>query len=138
VPDSSAEGLFPGQRHGVRITGNYDTLRQFRISGAAHDAICHHPQCERLLFDTGLTPDGCVDVEAMRLRIKQDVRDIRDGAPLHRIEELERWRVEITPRLEAIPELVSRSRNTMRFLVALSTGMIVALAGAVFSLVVLL
>jgi hypothetical protein len=93
-----------------------------------------------------MTEDVMQDVLAVKIdaltedvrEIKQDVRDIRDGAPLHRIEELERWRVEITPRLEAIPELVSRSRNTMRFLVALSTGMIVALAGAVFSLVVLL
>lgn len=51
VPDSSAEGLFAGQRHGVGTNGDYDTLRQFRISGAAHDAICHHAQCERRLFD---------------------------------------------------------------------------------------
>ncbi|MFO7564003.1 MAG: alpha/beta hydrolase [Enhygromyxa sp.] len=51
VPDSSAEGLFPGQRHGVDTTGDYNTLRQFRIRGAAHDAICHHANCERRLFD---------------------------------------------------------------------------------------
>jgi pimeloyl-ACP methyl ester carboxylesterase len=51
VPDSSAEGLFPDQRHDIGTTGDYNTLRQFRISGAAHDAICHHPQCERRLFD---------------------------------------------------------------------------------------
>jgi pimeloyl-ACP methyl ester carboxylesterase len=51
VPISSAEGLFPGQHHGVGTTGDYNQLRQFRISGATHDAICHHRDCERRLFD---------------------------------------------------------------------------------------
>lgn len=51
VPDPSGEGLFPGQRHPVAIGSDYETLRQFRISGAAHDAICHNANCERCLFD---------------------------------------------------------------------------------------
>lgn len=51
VPDPSGEGLFPGQRHPVVIGSDYETLRQFRISGAAHDAICHNANCERCLFD---------------------------------------------------------------------------------------
>jgi pimeloyl-ACP methyl ester carboxylesterase len=51
VPIPSAEGLFPDQRHGVGTTGDYNTLRQFQISGAAHDAICHHRNCETRLFD---------------------------------------------------------------------------------------
>jgi pimeloyl-ACP methyl ester carboxylesterase len=51
VPDPSGEGLFPGQHHGVAIGSDYETLRQFRISGAAHDAICHNANCERCLFD---------------------------------------------------------------------------------------
>jgi pimeloyl-ACP methyl ester carboxylesterase len=51
VPISSAEALFPGQHHGVGTTGDYNTLRQFRISGATHDAICHHRDCESRLFD---------------------------------------------------------------------------------------
>lgn len=51
VPITSAEALFRGQRHAVEIGADYDTKRQFRISGAAHDAICHHPDCERALYD---------------------------------------------------------------------------------------
>ncbi len=51
VPDPSGEGLFPGQRHPVAIGADYTTLKQFRISGAAHDAICHNANCERCLFD---------------------------------------------------------------------------------------
>ena len=47
VPDPSGEGLFPGQRHPVVIGTDYETHRQFRISGAAHDAICHNANCER-------------------------------------------------------------------------------------------
>lgn len=51
VPDPSAELLFPTQRHAVRVGSDYTTKKQFRISGAAHDAICHDPNCERALFD---------------------------------------------------------------------------------------
>ncbi|MFV8754806.1 lipase/acyltransferase domain-containing protein [Nannocystaceae bacterium ST9] len=51
VPTPSGEGLFPGQQHAVKIGSDYDALRQFRISGAAHDAICHDGNCERCLFD---------------------------------------------------------------------------------------
>jgi len=51
VPTPSAEGLFPDQRHPVVIGTDYETHRQFRISGAAHDAICHNANCERCLFD---------------------------------------------------------------------------------------
>ncbi len=51
VPDSSAESLFAGQRHAVAIGSDYNQKKQFRISGAAHDAICHNANCERCLFD---------------------------------------------------------------------------------------
>ncbi len=51
VPDSSAEVLFPGQRHPVAIGEDYDAKRQFQISGSAHDAICHAADCETFLFD---------------------------------------------------------------------------------------
>jgi pimeloyl-ACP methyl ester carboxylesterase len=51
VPDPSAEALFPGQHHPVVAGSDYENLRQFRISGAAHDAICHNANCERCLWD---------------------------------------------------------------------------------------
>lgn len=51
VPDPSAEVLFPGQRHPVKVGTDYETHRQFQISGHAHDAICHAPGCETCVFD---------------------------------------------------------------------------------------
>jgi len=51
VPITSAEALFPGQRHAVAVGSDYTTKKQFRIRNAAHDAICHNPNCERALFD---------------------------------------------------------------------------------------
>jgi hypothetical protein len=54
VPAPSAQGLFPGQAHAVEEHAtDYDEKRQFRVTGdgAVHDAICHHPEAERCLFD---------------------------------------------------------------------------------------
>jgi hypothetical protein len=54
VPAPSARALFPDQAHAVEehVT-DYGVKRQFRVSGdgAVHDAICHHPEAERCLFD---------------------------------------------------------------------------------------
>jgi len=54
VPAPSAQALFPGQAHAVaeHVT-DYEEKRQFRVTGggAVHDAICHHPECERCLVD---------------------------------------------------------------------------------------
>lgn len=54
VPAPSARALFPDQAHAVaeHVT-DYDEKQQFRVTGdgAVHDAICHHPQAERCLFD---------------------------------------------------------------------------------------
>ena len=54
VPAPSAQALFPGQAHAVaEHATDYEEKRQFRVTGdgAVHDAICHHPECERCLFD---------------------------------------------------------------------------------------
>lgn len=51
VPISSAEALFPDQHHPVALGSDYASKKQFRITGAAHDAICHDANCERALFD---------------------------------------------------------------------------------------
>ncbi|MCX4247639.1 esterase/lipase family protein [Paraliomyxa miuraensis] len=54
VPAPSAQALFPGQRHAVvEHRTDYHERRQFRVTGegAAHDAICHHPEAEVCLFD---------------------------------------------------------------------------------------
>lgn len=54
VPAPSAQALFPGQAHAVQEhTTDYEQLRQFRVTGdgAVHDAICHHPEAERCVFD---------------------------------------------------------------------------------------
>lgn len=54
VPAPSAQALFPGQAHAVEEHDtDYDEKRQFRVTGegAVHDAICHHPDAERCLFD---------------------------------------------------------------------------------------
>lgn len=54
VPGPSAQALFPDQAHAVaeHVT-DYSQKRQFRVTGggAVHDAICHHPEAERCLFD---------------------------------------------------------------------------------------
>jgi hypothetical protein len=54
VPAPSAQALFPGQAHAVEEHAtDYEEKRQFRVTGggAVHDAICHHPESERCLFD---------------------------------------------------------------------------------------
>lgn len=54
VPAPSAQALFPGQAHAVEGPAtDFDEKRQFRVTGggAVHDAICHHPDSERCLFD---------------------------------------------------------------------------------------
>lgn len=54
VPAPSAQALFPGEAHAVvEHATDYEDKRQFRVTGdgAVHDAICHHPEVERCLFD---------------------------------------------------------------------------------------
>ena len=54
VPAPSAQGLFPGESHEVEEhTTDYEQRHQFVVRGEAaeHDAICHHPDAERCLFD---------------------------------------------------------------------------------------
>ena len=54
MPAPSAQALFPGQAHAVaEHETDYAEKQQFRVTGegAAHDAICHHPETEACLFD---------------------------------------------------------------------------------------
>lgn len=67
--------------------------------------------------------------------IKQDVRRLSDEAPIHRISDLEKWREDVKDKVGAIPELTRWKHNVGRFLAALAVGLIVALSGTVFAII---
>ena len=68
--------------------------------------------------------------------MKKDIRNLSDAAPIHRIAELERWRNEAKDKVNNVPELVRWKTNVGRVLAGLAVGLIVALASAIFSIII--
>lgn len=67
--------------------------------------------------------------------IKTDIRKMSDEAPVHRINELERWREKVEESINTVPEIKRWKSNTSKALTTLAIGLLIALGGAVFAIV---